>query len=177
MPNSMNVHPQTHYHIECWRPCRGEGVVPTMGARTLLWAEEFHNLVVTVGKNKLLDAMFKSGIGAAAWYVGLVDNASFSAYAAADTMGSHAGWIELTAYDEATRQAYTCSTPAAGSTNNTAARATFTANATKTVRGAFLSDSATRGGSTGTLYGVGDFTVARSVIAGDQVYAQITITV
>ena len=162
---SFHLHPQTFYTMECVRDGRR------------VWREAFHNLVTTVGKNKLLDAMFKTGEGANAWYVALVDNASFSAYAAADTMGSHAGWIESVAYNEATRQAYVASTPASSSTNNTASRAIFTMNATKTIRGAFLTDSSTKSGTTGTLYGVGDFTVARSVISGDQIYAQIVITV
>ncbi len=165
MTSPFGLCPQTFYRIEC----RRNGQV--------LWQEDFHNLVVTAGKNKVLDAVFKSGEGANAWFVALVDNASFSAYAAADTMGSHAGWIESVAYNEATRQAYVGSTPASGSMDNAANRAIFTMNATKTIRGAFLTDSSTKSGTTGTLYGVGDFTAARSVIAGDQIYAQITITV
>lgn len=167
---------QTQYHIECWRARPAAGVVPSMGVRTRVWEADFHNLVVVTGRNKVLDATFKTGEAANAWYVGLVDNAGFSAYNDGDTMASHAGWAESSAYAEANRQAFVCSTPAAGSADNVASRAIFTANATKIMRGAFLTDSATKGGTTGTLYGVGDFTVPRSVIAGDQVYAQMTVS-
>lgn len=161
---AFKVHPQTVYHVEC----RRNGQV--------VWEENFHNLVVTTGLNKLIDATFKSGEAANAWFVGLVDNAGFVAYALADTMASHAGWAESSAYSEANRQAFVCSTPSGGSGDNVASRAIFTANATKTIRGCFLVDNSTKGGATGTLYGVGDFTQARNVIAGDQIYAQLTLS-
>ncbi len=127
-----------------------------------------------MGANKLLDAGFKTGLASPAWYVGLVDDAGFSAYAAANTMASHIGWSESTAYDEATRQAFVPSTPASRATNNTANRAMFTMNATKTIRGAFMVDNATKGGPSGVLYGVGDFNAAQAVIAGDIVVVGIT---
>lgn len=174
---AFSLNPKTQYHIECWRAIPAPGVVPSMGARRRVWDVDFHNLVVTVGKNKVLDATFKSGEAANAWFVGLVDNAGFMAYASGDTMASHAGWAESVAYSEGTRQAYVASVPAAGSCDNITNRATFTMNAIKTIRGAFLTDSNTKGGATGTLYGVGDFSVAKPVIAGDQIFAQITITV
>lgn len=41
-------------------------------AGELLWIEECHNRVATVGLNKLLDATFKSGLTSPAWYIGLV---------------------------------------------------------------------------------------------------------
>jgi hypothetical protein len=172
----FTVSPRTHYHVECWRPDPfGYRCFNGIWCRRV-WTEDFHNLVTTEGKNKLLDAGFKSGIGAAAWYIGVVDNAGFSAYAAGDTAASHAGWTELTAYDEATRQSLVTSTPAAGSTDNSANRGVFTANATKTARGCFLSTSNVKGGGAGSLYGVGDFTVARSVIAGDPITVQVTLS-
>lgn len=174
---AYRLNPQTQYHLECWRAIPSRGVVPTMGARKRVWEANFHNLVVTAGRNKVLDATFKSGEAANAWFVGLVDNAGFTAYDATDTMASHAGWAESSAYSEGARQAFVGSTPSSGSMDNIANRAIFTANATKIMRGAFLTDASAKGGATGTLYGVGDFTVPRSVIAGDQIFAQITVSV
>src|SRR6266850_863266 len=147
----LNIHLQTLYEIECWRDGQ------------LLWTEVFPNLVTTAGRNKILDACFKTGEAANQWFIGLVDSAAFTAYAAADTMGAHGGWVEGTPYSEGTRQAYVPAAPAAGSMDNGASMALFTINATLTVRGAFLVDNSTKGGATGTLYGVGDFTVSRSV--------------
>jgi hypothetical protein len=161
----MKVTPKTCYVVEC----RRKGKV--------IWREEFHNLVTTVGKNKLLDACFKTGEGANQWFVGLVNNAGFAAYSVADTMAAHGGWAEDTDYTEANRQAFACGVPAGGSADNSASRAVFTMNATVTIRGAFLVDSNVKGGAAGTLYGVGDFSVARGVISGDQVYAQATVQV
>src|SRR5688572_24328347 len=58
------------------------------------------NGIVNVGKNKILDEMFfgATQIPAANWFIGLVDLTGFSALAAADTMASHSGWQEFTAY-------------------------------------------------------------------------------
>ena len=156
---------RTLYHIECYD---SEG--------RLKWVEDFENLVTTVGFNKVLDSAFKTGVTSPTWFVGLVDNASFSAYAAGDTMSSHSGWIEGVPYSNSTRVAFTPSTPASGSTDNSAAKAVFNINATLTIRGAFLVDNSTKSGTTGTLYGEGDFSVARSVISGDTLNVQVTIS-
>lgn len=154
------------WHVECRRP---DG--------SLRWAVDVHNIVTTVGKNDLLTNYFKGASYTAAWYVGLVDNASFSAYAAADTMGSHAGWIEGTPYSNATRVVWTGGTAAAGSIDNSASVAAFNINATLTVRGAFLTSVNTKGGTTGILYCEADFAAARSVVSGDTLNVTVTLTV
>lgn len=77
---------------------------------------------------------------------------------AADTMASHASWSELTAYSEANRQTFKAGTIASGSLNNSAAKAVFTINANATiVAGLFMADNNTKGGTTGTLYGMAPF--------------------
>lgn len=153
----------TLYEIEC-RDANGN----------LKWREEFHNLVVTAGLNKLLDAAFKTGLASPAWYVGLKGAGSI---AAGDTMASHAGWSEITDYSEANRQTLTLGSISAGSVDNSASKAVFSVNGTATVAGAFSVDSNTKGGTSGTLYGVGDFATARSVISGDTLSVQITLSV
>ena len=153
----------TRYRVECRGP---DG--------RLKWDDEFDNLVVTAGLNKLLDATFKTGLASPAWYVGLKGAGTA---VLADTSSSHAAWAEVTGYGEATRQAFTPGTIAAGSVDNSASKAVFSINATATVAGAFLIDSSTKGGTTGTLYGAGDFASSRPVISGDTLSVTVTPSV
>ena len=155
----------THYQVECFGP---DGV--------LKWVEEFDNLVVTAGLNKYLDATLKTGLASPAWYVGLVDNAGWTGYAAGDTMASHTGWAESTAYSNATRPAFTPGTISGGSVDNSAAKAQFNINASATIRGAFMADNSTKGGTTDTLLGEGDFSASRSVQNGDTLNVTVTAT-
>jgi hypothetical protein len=159
-----DVQLKSFYEVECWRD----------GA--LVWSDSFYNLVTTVGKNILLDQTFFSGTVTPAWYVGLVNDDSFSQYEATDTMASHGGWLEATGYSNATRPAYTIVAASSGSMSNDASRALFNINATATIRGAFLVNESTKGGSTGTLYGEGDFAAARNVVSGDILSIKITLT-
>ncbi len=161
-----SVKASTKYRVECYGP---DGV--------LKWVEEFPNLVTTAGKNALVTNTFKTIPGSVAWYVGLVDNAGWTAYAAADTMASHTGWAEGTPYSNATRPAWTPGAVSGGSVDNSASKAVFTINATLTVRGCFLTDNNTKGGTTGTLYGVGDFAASRSVLSGDTLNVTVTPSV
>lgn len=143
----------------------------------LVWRDSFDNLVVTAGLNKLLDATFKTGLAAPAWYVGLVDNAGFSAYAASDTMASHPGWAESTVYSNANRPTFTPGAISGGSVDNSGSVAVFNINGSATIRGGFLCDDNTKGGASGTLYGAGDFASARAVENGFTLNVTVTLTV
>lgn len=138
------------------------------------WDEEFDNLVTTVGKNDLLTNQFKGSSYTAAWYLGLIDNASFSAVAAGDTMSSHAGWIESTAYSDGARKTLSFGTASSGSLAATAA--SFSINATATINGAFSVTNSTKGGTTGTLYSAGSFSATRTVGNGDTLNVTLTVT-
>ena len=70
----------------------------------LRWADGFPNLVVTTGKNDLLNKYFLGSAYTAAFYVGLKGTGTI---AAGDTMASHAGWSEITGYSNATRPTFT----------------------------------------------------------------------
>lgn len=141
------------------------------------WTEEFTNLVTTAGKNDLLDKYFKGSTYTAAWYVGLISNTSYSAIAAADTSASHAGWTESTAYSNANRPTLTLGTPASGSVDNSASKASFTINATATIKGCFTITNNTKGGTTGILYSAGLFTEGdRSVVNGDTLQVTVTLS-
>lgn len=156
----------THrYEVECFGP---DG--------KLKWREGFDNLVTTAGKNKYLDATLKTGLAAPAWYVGLVAGPNETGYDAADTMGSHAGWSEDQNYSNGTRPAFTPGAISAGSVDNSGSKAVFNINAPATISGAFLADNSTKGGTTGTLLGVGAFAADRSVLSGDTLNVTITCT-
>jgi hypothetical protein len=157
-----------HYHVEC-RDKDGN----------LKWEEEFTNLVVTTGLNKYLDATLKTGLASPSWFVGLITGpGAGNTYVIADTMTSHAGWAESSAYSNATRPAFTPGAIAAGSVDNSAAKASFTINATATIAGSFMADNSTKGGSTGTLLGEGNFTGGdRAVVNGDTLNVTITATI
>jgi hypothetical protein len=151
------------YQVECYDP-----------SGLLVWREVIDNLIPTTGLNKLLDATLKSGSGAPVWHIGLK---AAGAVAPGDTMASHGGWVELTSYSEATRPVCTLGTISAGSVDNAASLATFSVTGSMTVAGCFMTNNSTKGGTTGDLYGVGDFSSARSVLSGDTLRIQVTCSV
>ena len=149
------------------------------------WEDTIKNLVVTVGKNDLLDKYFAGSAYTAAWYMGLVDNASFSAYAAGDTLASHTGWLEYLNYtisgSSTNRATAAWNAAAAGSKASTAT--TFTiSGAGGTVLGALMCITQARNtasdGGAGILYSAGSFTGgSRAVTAGDTLLVTYTASV
>jgi hypothetical protein len=142
----------------------------------VIWEDEFDNLVTTVGKNDLLDKYLAGSAYTAAWYLGLVDGGSTPTYAAGDTMSSHAGWTESTAYSNASRVTAAWGAASAGSKATSAA--VFNINATATIAGCLLTTVSTKGGTTGILYSVGAFGAGnRSVLSGDTLSVTYTASV
>lgn len=142
---------------------------------TLRWEDGFSNLVVTLGRNALLNNTFDAPAGAVAWYVGLKDT---GAPAAGDTMASHAGWDTITPYSNATDPAWTKNGSASGGAmSNSSSKAVFTINATDEVFGAFLKSDNEKGGTAGTLFGAGDFSASRNVLSGDTLNVQVDLSV
>lgn len=142
----------------------------------LKWREVVPNIVVNVGLNDVLDKYFKGSTYTAAFYVGLVDNSGFSAYAAGDTMSSHVGWTEFTSYSGTDRPALTLGSVSSQSVNNSASKAAFSISSSGTVRGAFITTGATKGGTSGTLFGAASFASTRSVDNGDTLNVTTTLT-
>jgi hypothetical protein len=156
---SFSVKPGTRYQVVCEREGR------------VRWVEEFHNLVVTEGMNKLLDACFKTGLTTPAWLLGLVDGAVEPSFRATDVLSNHEGWTENTAYTEGAQQAFTPGTIAAGAVDNSDSRAIFTISANGTIAGCFLTDAT-------VIYGEGGFTGgARPVEIGDTLRVTTTVSV
>lgn len=139
---------------------------------SIRWEDDFRNLVVTVGKNDLLDKYFLGSGYTAAFFVGLKNAGSITA---ADTMSSKT-WTEITAYSNATRPAFTAAAASAGATSNTASPGVFNINGTATVGGCFITTNSTKGGTTGVLFSAADFAVARSVLSGDTLTVTYSIS-
>ena len=136
----------------------------------VVWVEEVHNIVTTEGKNDQLTQYFKGAAYTAAFFIGLVNNAGFTAYAAGDTaaqIGGTNGWAEGVPYSNATRVAWVGGTASGGTIDNSGSVATFNINLTQTVRGGFVATSSTKNGTAGKLYGAVDFSASRSVVSGD----------
>ena len=133
------------------------------------WEEDKKNLITTVGLNHILDTQFHAGTQVTTWYIGLKGAGT---PAAADTMASHSSWAELTNYS-GNRKEWTEGAASSGSMTNSSS-VDFSINGTATVAGAFLNTAAT--GTAGVLYGVVDFSSARSVISGDTLQVTVTVT-
>lgn len=134
------------------------------------WTDTIKNLVVTVGRNDLLDKYFAGSAYTAAWYMGLVDNAFFTAYAAGDTLASHSGWLEFLDYTGTNRATVSWAAASAGS--KATSTTSFNINASGTVLGAVMCTTQAKGtasnGGVGILYSAGTFTGgSRAVVSGD----------
>jgi len=139
------------------------------------WDEIADNLVVNVGLQHILDVLFAGASQVDPWYVGLTDGTP--TVAAGDTAASHAGWTEVTAYDEANRQTFV-DVRTGQSVDNSASKAAFTISSdATTIGGAFLISDNTKGGSAGTLLCAAAFTGGDKVADdNDTLSVQYTFT-
>ena len=155
----------------------GRYVIECVGADgRLKWRETIENVVCTEGKNLALDTFLAgSAYTVTGPYMGLISSTSYTAVAAADTMASHAGWLEAGGTNAPTytgnRKTAVWSAAAAGSKALSAALS-FAITSTGTVKGAFLAfgsgASATKDNTGGTLWSAGVFTTGdKAVVNGD----------
>lgn len=138
----------------------------------LKWADSCHNLVVNAGLQDMNSQYFKGSSYTAAWYLGLVDASGFTAYSANDTMASHTGWTETTAYSGANRGTVTFGTATTADPSvisNSASQTQFSMSGTVTVKGAFLTQTQDKTTNSGILFSVSSFQSPgdRSVVSGD----------
>ena len=168
------------YHVEC-RDAQGN----------LKWEESFPNLVNAVGKQLMLDTLLRTSgtYTTTGPFLGLISGAS-PTFAAADTMTSHSGWTEFTAYTvggsavrgTAVFGASTSSgTTPSNVTTSTATAITYTiTGAGGTVGGCFLVTGSgavsTQSSTAGTLYSAGAFATAKITTAGDTVSVTYSTT-
>ena len=153
----------------------------------------FQNDVTNEGKNKPLDVMFHGTAQISSWFLGLIDNAGYSALAAGDTYDdidqAANGWDEFQNYTDAgngdsatTRPVWTEDAASAQSISNSSV-AVFDVTGSGTVKGLFavggIANANLKGNheSGGTLwatalFGSGDV----AVLNGDQLKVTYTVS-
>lgn len=163
--SSEQLHVTGTYHVECY-DAQGN----------LKWEDDIQNLVVTVGKNDLLDKYFAASAYTPTWYMGLVSGATTPTYAATDTLASHAGWTELAAGTAYTGNRITMGWSAASAGSKSSTSTAFPIIATNTVAGCLVTNVNT--GTSGILYSAGNFTGGnKSVSSGDTLNVTYTASV
>lgn len=133
------------------------------------------NGVTNIGKDTILNVMFGAASQLTPWYLSFISLAGYTALAAADTMSSHAGWVEFTGYSEATRPEWTEGAAASQVVTNAVA-ISFNINATGTIKGGFLTSENTKSGTTGILWGTALFSGDLSVTSGDIIKITYSVT-
>lgn len=139
----------------------------------LKWEDTFPNVVTVVGKNLALDSFLAgSSYTVTGPFLGLISSISYTAVAAADTMASHAGWVEAGATNApaytAPRKTAVWSAAATGS-KSLSASLSFAITSAGTVKGCFLAFGtgavATIDNTGGVLYSAGLFTGGDKIVA------------
>lgn len=128
--------------------------------------EHVHNLMPTEGLNYVLGAALKGAAQITAFYVGLYEG-NYTPVAGDTAAAFSVSATESTAYAEATRVALTLGSVVSGAADNSAARAEFTADATKTFYGGFISSSNAKGSSSGVLVSAVRFASPKVLASGE----------
>ncbi len=131
------------FHVEC---------VDEFGS--VVWATEAKNSITNAGILSILSDRYCAGTQYSQWYLMLVANSGFTAFALADTMTSHPGWSELSSsnYSDTTRVQWIPGTPSAGSvTNPTSSDYHMIPGSPVVVYGVALVTSNNPGGTSGLL--------------------------
>jgi hypothetical protein len=175
IPEGMGV--EGFYKVECHD-----------AAGNLKWNEEFPNLVVAVGKQLMLDTFLKgSAYTVVGPFLGLIGNST--TFAAADTMASHT-WSEFTNYTVGGSSVRGTAVFASATSSGTTPTNVTTSAATAviytitggggTVYGCFLVTGtgavSTLSSTAGILYSEGNFSVSKTVTAGDTVSVTFSTT-
>lgn len=136
------------------------------------------NGITDAGIHYVEEVAFRSDAGSpvaqsAPWYAGLIDNDSFTGVAAGDTSASHSGWIESEEYSEGVRQTLAFG---AAASRTVSASVAFTMNGTTSIRGIFVIDDDTKGGTTGILFSTALFGTPPSLTSGNVLTANYSLS-
>jgi hypothetical protein len=173
---------------------RGRGVTDAVGPKGIIKYELYRggkllvaptlapNGVANLAKNTLLDMWFNGGAGSgSAWAIGLVDQSTYTAFQATDTITSHSGWTEFTSYTvsgSGTTRGNWAQGAAAGQAVTNPSPVVFDfagITGTATVQGIFVVSSITKGGTDGLLWSSASFLAPLTVQTGDQLRVTYTV--
>lgn len=141
----------------------------------LIDREELSNLVVNEGLNHILDVVLHGAAQVGTWYLGLFEG-NYTPVATVTAATIAAAATETTAYDESTRVVYDEAAPSGQSITNSASKATFTMNASKTIYGAFLVSASAKSATTGVLLSAARFGSSKAVVDDDQLLLTYTFS-
>lgn len=155
------------WETELWR----DGKLIQLGRDTNICTDE--------GLNALLDIMFHGATQIATWYCILFETDTTPA---AGTTYAVPVFTECEAYSEGTRPEFVEAAASGKSLSNSANKASYSINATKTLYGGALvgggTAASTKGDTAGggTMYCAAPFTSAKSVESGDTFKLTVTLT-
>lgn len=138
------------------------------------WSDE--NLVVNEGLDSILNVVFNAQTQIGTWYIGLYEG-NYTPVATVTGATIVAAATETTAYVSSTRPAYVEAAASGQSITNSASKADFVFNATKTLYGAFLISTPTKSDTAGKLMSAAKFTVAKTVSSGDELLLTYTFSI
>jgi len=139
----------------------------------LLAIYEIPNAVVTVGANHILDVEFHGAAASTLWYIGLIDNAGWTAFNSADTLAIHSGWTEATVYS-GNRPQWTAGAAATRAITN-ATTVDFAITSGATLKGIFICNASS--GSSGVLWSEAAFSSLVTVNNGDTLKTTYTLSI
>jgi hypothetical protein len=175
-------------------PLRGRFVVEHIRNGKVIGTHDFPNGITNEGKNFLLDVMFHAQAAISTWYLGLIDNAGFSALAAGDIYDNidqaGNGWDEFKLYTDAANASSTTTRPtwtegaASGQSITNSSVVVFDITGSGTVKGVFLAggtNAQTKGdhtaGTAHKLWATATFTGGDvAVLNGDQLKVTYTVS-
>ena len=154
------------FEVECYR--KGK----------LIWKEKVSNLVTNEGLNHMLDVAVHGKTLISPFYCVMFED-DYTPLAADDYAAP--GFTETTAYDEATRPEYEEAAASGQSITNSANKAVFTIDATKTMYGAALmGGSSTKSNATDAathvLLCAAAFAASRAVVDDDVINLTYTLS-
>lgn len=140
------------------------------------WREGFHNTVMTLGKDDILNKYLGGSAYTQTIRMGLKGTGT---QLAADTQASHSGWLEVGLINApvytGNRKDVVMGPASAGASVSPGQVFAFTSGGT--VAGCFINNggSATKDDTTGVLFSAGDFGTPRTVISGDTITVTYTL--
>lgn len=142
------------------------------------WVDSAKNAVTNPALDSVLSIYLNNGTAIAVFYVGLVDNAGFTAFAAGDTLAAHSGWAENTQYT-GTRQAWGNGASSGQSVTNATPLSfamTPTIGSPATIRGLFLCSHTSSNSSSFLLFSTAAFSQGNQTVNnGDTLKVTYTV--